>query len=51
MWKLYTGARWGNLPERYGPWQTIHGGLTRWRREGMFDTILSRLRLKLNAKG
>ncbi len=24
MWKLATGAQWRDLPERYGPWQTIY---------------------------
>ncbi len=51
MWKLCTGAQWRDLPERYGPWQTVYERLTRWRREGLFDTILDRLRLKLNAEG
>jgi transposase len=31
--------------------QTIYERLTRWRREGLFDRILDRLRLKLNAEG
>ncbi len=39
------------LPERYGPWQTVYERLTRWRREGLFDTIPDRLRLRLNAEG
>ena len=30
---------------------TIYERLTRWRREGLFDWILDRLRLKLNAEG
>jgi transposase len=51
MWKLCTGAQWRDLPERYGPWQTVYERLTCWRREGLFDTILDRLRLKLNAEG
>jgi len=46
MWKLCTGAQWRDLPERYGPWQTVYERLTRWRREGLFDRILDRLRLK-----
>jgi transposase len=51
MWKLCTGAQWRDLPERYGSWQTVYERLTRWRREGLFDRILDRLRLKLNAEG
>jgi transposase len=51
LWKLCTGARWRDQPERYGIWQTVYEGLTRWRLKGLFDTILDRLRLKLNAAG
>jgi transposase len=49
--KLRTGAQWWELLERYGPRQTVYERLPRWRREGLFDTILDRLRLKLNAEG
>src|SRR3712207_2335055 len=24
FWKLNTGAPWRDIPERYGPWQTIY---------------------------
>ena len=51
MWKLATGAQWRDLPERYGPWQTIYERFSRWRREGLFDALLDRLRLELNAEG
>lgn len=50
MWKLATGAQWRDLPERYGPWQTVYERFSRWRREGLFDRLLDRLRLKLNAE-
>ncbi|WP_262272203.1 IS5 family transposase [Microvirga yunnanensis] len=51
LWTRCPGAQWRDLPEHYGPWQTVDERLTRWPREGLFDTILDRLRLKLNAKG
>jgi transposase len=51
MWKLCTGAQWRDLPERYGPWQTVYERFARWRQDGPFDRILDRLRLKLNAEG
>ncbi len=49
--RLCTGARWRDLPERYGPWQTIHHRFARWRRDGTFDRLLDRLRLRLDAGG
>lgn len=51
MWKLATGAQWRDLPERYGPWRTVCERFSRWRREGLFDRLPDRLRLKLNAEG
>lgn len=30
MWKLFTGAQWRVLPERYSSWQTVYKRLTRW---------------------
>ena len=29
LWILHTGAAWRDLPERYGPFQTVHDRLTR----------------------
>ena len=50
MWKLATGAQWRDLPEHYGPCQTVHEPFSRWRREGLFDRLLDRLRLKLDTE-
>lgn len=51
LWKLGTGAQWRDLPGRYGPWQTVYDRFVRWRRDGTFDRILDRLRLRLDAAG
>jgi len=51
MWKLNTGAQWRDIPERYGPWQTIYERFVRWRCDGLFERILDRLRLQLDADG
>jgi transposase len=51
FWKLVTGAQWRDIPERYGPWQTIYERYTRWRDEGLFDRILERLQVRLDAEG
>ena len=26
-----TGVQWRDLPDRYGPWQTVYGRFRRWR--------------------
>jgi transposase len=51
LWKLNTGAQWRDLPERYGPWQTVYERLVRWRRDGTFGRMLDRLRLRLDEAG
>jgi transposase len=52
LWKLRTGSPWRDLPEeRYGPWQTCHGRLVRWRRDGTWDRLLSHAQTKSDAVG
>lgn len=51
LWVLRTGAPWRDLPERYGPWQTVYDRFQRWQREGMFDRTLERLQIRLDAEG
>lgn len=49
--KLSTGASWRDLPERYGPWETIDSRYTAWRSEGRWDQMLQALQAKLDAQG
>jgi transposase len=51
FWVLNAGAQWRDMPERYGKWQTVYGRYRRWTREGLFDRILERLHLELDADG
>lgn len=51
MWILKTGAPWRDLPERYGPWETVYGCFRRWDRGGVIDRILRKLQLKLDEDG
>ena len=51
LWKLRTGAPWRDVPERYGPWQTCAERLYRWRREGVWDRILTHVQTKSDAVG
>ena len=51
LWKLRTGAPWRDLPERYGPWQTCHSRLVRWRRDGTWDRLLAHVQTTLDAVG
>jgi transposase len=51
MWILHTGAPWRDLPEHYGPWQSVFDRFNRWRKEGLLDQILERLQMKLDREG
>lgn len=51
LWILRTGAPWRDLPERYGPWQTVYGRFNRWREEGIWQHIFERLLAEADAQG
>ena len=51
FWILFSGAPWRDLPERYGPWQTAHRRLLRWRRDGTWERVLAALRAQADEKG
>jgi transposase len=51
MWVLRTGAPGRDLPERFGPWQTVYHHFRRWRNEGVFDRILEALQIRLDREG
>ena len=51
MWILSTGAAWRDLPDRFGPWQTVYGYFKTWRATGVYDAILDALHLRLDKEG
>ena len=51
FWNLRTGAPWRDLPERFGPWQTVYDHFSHWRREGVYDRILQSLQIRLDREG
>lgn len=51
LWRLNTGAAWRDLPERFGPWQTVYDRFSELRRSGLLDRIIERLQLRLNEAG
>jgi transposase len=48
---LHCGCPWRDLPQRYGPWQTVYDRFNKYRKDGTFDLILKRLRAKLDKLG
>jgi transposase len=51
LWILCTGAQWRDLPERFGPWQTVYGTFRQWRKAGLYDAILDVLHVRLDQAG
>ncbi len=41
LWRLKTGVPWRDVPERYGPWQTVDSRCRRWQQAGVWDRILA----------
>lgn len=51
LWVLHSGAPWRDLPERYGPWQTVYDRFNRWRKDGTWAQIVTRLLKHLERRG
>ena len=51
FWILRTGAPWRDLPERFGPWQTVYDYFAAWRKSGVFDRVLEALQVRLDSDG
>jgi len=39
LWVLRSGMRWADLPERYGPYKSMHKRFVRWARAGIWDLV------------
>ena len=46
-WRLHTGAKWRDVPERYGPWQTLYDRFVRWRKDGTWERLVRALEREL----
>ena len=51
LWIDKTGAPWRDLPERYGPWQSVASRFYRWRQQGVWDKIMTELQKDADAEG
>jgi transposase len=51
LWKLATGAPWRDVPERYGPWQTVYTRFRRWALAGVWDRLFAAVQRQADAVG
>lgn len=51
LWVLRTGSPWRDLPEEFGPWQTIWRMFDQWNADGTLAKILHRLQASFLAAG
>ena len=43
LWILRSGSPWRDLPDEFGPWQTVWRLFDKWNGNGTLDEILHRL--------
>jgi len=44
LWKHRTGAPWRDLPECFGPWNSVYTRFNTWSRRGVWQGVLEVLR-------
>jgi transposase len=43
LWIAKTGSPWRDLPERFGPWQTVYSRFNRWSKDSAFEKLFQAL--------
>jgi transposase len=49
--RVRAGAPWRDVPDRYGPWQSVYGLFRRWQRDGTWRTMVAALQGRADAAG
>src|SRR6185295_11098676 len=46
-----AGPPWRDVPDRYGPWESVYGLFRRWQRNGTWRGIVTALQARADAAG
>ena len=44
LWIMHTGAPWRDLPEYYGPWQTVYKRFSQWQKDEKLRQLFESVR-------
>lgn len=50
-WRFRTGSPWRDLPERFGPWNTVFKRFDRWAKDGTWAAILADVQARAEELG
>ena len=45
VWIARSGAPWRDLPERYGPWESVYSRFRKWIQQGFLESVFRTLGL------
>lgn len=51
LFRVRTGVPWRDVPERYGPWETLYQRFARWEEDGTWARIEAYLQTRADAAG
>jgi transposase len=51
LFRVRAGVPWRDVPERYGPYQTLYKRFARWQEDGTWERIQKRLQAQADAVG
>lgn len=51
LWRTENGAKWHQVPDRYGPWKTVYHRFSQWEQDGTWARIEHRLQADADANG
>jgi transposase len=49
-WVIRSGASWRDLPQEFGPWQTVYNRYNNWGKKGHLESILSLLKKRWRSR-